>query len=197
MELLEEVLALYDKVSRDLDGLSHFHFAPKPIVVEADVRSIANVPSLSLEDVTPAMMSKGSAAAPEDVQAKKRGRAAALLADADLDQDDRKRMRRASKAVRRKNRGAEATRLKNEAHLKGVEYVPKTYGGKDSISNDKRVSKGVESEDKYDGKSKFTKSSNFFGDLLQQVQAGIRDKGNGQKRAKKNTATLSSASIKL
>ena len=66
LALVEEVTQLYEKVSRQLDALSHFYYTPKPVVVEATVKSLA-VPSLTLEDVTPAMMSAARAVAPEEV----------------------------------------------------------------------------------------------------------------------------------
>ena len=105
--LREELKELYHKVCRQLDGLSHFHFAPKPVVSEARVHGVsgpeAALPSLSLEDVLPTTenfaAAAASVAAPEEIRDRKRGRAAALLADEELSRDDRRRLRRAAKAT--------------------------------------------------------------------------------------------------
>ena len=128
-----------------------------------------------------------------------------MLTDADLNRDDRKRLRRASKASRNKERKSDAAKLKEEARVSGKEYNPKTYGGKDNLSSDKRVVTG-ENESATSGKlgksNNYTKSSQFFSNLQQQTQSEICEgKVSGKRKFNSKTETetikVSSASFKL
>ena len=59
------------KVCRQLDGLSHFHFTPKPVVSESRIFGSgpeAALPSLSLEDIIPTTESSSTVLAPEEVR---------------------------------------------------------------------------------------------------------------------------------
>jgi hypothetical protein len=54
-----------------LDGLSHFHFTPKPVVLESRVFGSGPetaLPSLSLEDIIPSTESSSALLAPEEVR---------------------------------------------------------------------------------------------------------------------------------
>lgn len=66
----EETLAQFQKVCRQLDALSHFHFTPKPVVQEISVA--ASVPSLSKEDIAPTTESSAAVVslAPEEVSSR-------------------------------------------------------------------------------------------------------------------------------
>jgi Mpp10 protein len=60
------------QVCRQLDGLSHFHFTPRPVVLESRVFGAGPenaLPSLSLEDVIPTTENSGGLLAPEEVPA--------------------------------------------------------------------------------------------------------------------------------
>lgn len=59
------------QVCRQLDGLSHFHFAPKPVVLEPRVQGLGPekaLPSLSLEDLIPTTENSATVLAPEEVR---------------------------------------------------------------------------------------------------------------------------------
>ena len=62
---IEEVKGLYHKVCRELDALSHFHYTPKPVVVES---VITGLPSIEMEEVIPLTESNVSTKAPEEVE---------------------------------------------------------------------------------------------------------------------------------
>ena len=47
----QEARSLMKELFSKLDALSHFHFAPKPVVEEMSVR--ADVPALAMEEVAP------------------------------------------------------------------------------------------------------------------------------------------------
>jgi U3 small nucleolar RNA-associated protein MPP10 len=60
-------LLIVSQVSRQLDGLSHFYFTPKPIIREPTLRSVENVPSLSLEEAAPSILNLASSAGTCDI----------------------------------------------------------------------------------------------------------------------------------
>ena len=71
------------------------------MVAETQIKALP-VSSLMLEDVAPhasASLAAASQQAPEQVLGKKRGMEASMMAEAELGSDDRKRLRRASKAA--------------------------------------------------------------------------------------------------
>lgn len=110
-----------------------------------------------------------------------RGRAASLLSKAELDRDDRKRLRQASRAVRRKERKMA------EAEERLVAKINPGAGNKyearralEEIRGDKRVVMG-----RNDGKKTFGKSSDFFSELQQQAQIEIASKKVGTNKKQK------------
>jgi len=187
-EAHEEVKGLFHKVCRSLDALSHFHYTPKPVVAEAAVHSVA-VPTLSLEEVTPGGFTGsatagvgGSALAPEEVRSKKRGRAAALVADAEHTSDDRKRLRQAGKATRRKGR-QEATLQQRTLSLTGEASTAYESQKTDAIlRSDRRVTAGTASGDT----TSYSKSNQFFEKLQTQAQADIARGGKAERRESKS-----------
>lgn len=138
---------------RQLDGLSHFYFSPKPEVQELSVKPMA-VASISLEDVLPgtSVGPHNSTLAPEQIYEKKRGRDAAFLSINEADRDDRQRLRRAKKAARNRSRKIDAP-------------------GDLRDSKDRRI---IIASDSALKSQKFSKSSTFFSHLQQNVAAGVR-----------------------
>ncbi|CAI5485526.1 unnamed protein product [Closterium sp. Naga37s-1] len=60
-----EAARMFKHLCTKLDALSHFHFAPKPIMDDIDVT--ANVPAIAMEEVAPVAVSTASMLAPEEV----------------------------------------------------------------------------------------------------------------------------------
>ena len=63
-----EARALFAALCAKLDSLSHFQFAPKPVVEDLQV-SKRDVPALTMEEVAPAVVSTATLRAPEEVYA--------------------------------------------------------------------------------------------------------------------------------
>ena len=63
--LVVEAKSLFKALTTKLDALSHFHFAPKPVMEEMAVK--VDAPALEAEEVAPAMASDASRKAPEEI----------------------------------------------------------------------------------------------------------------------------------
>lgn len=64
-EQKEEIKTLFKGLCFKLDALSHFHFAPKPVVKEMGVRE--DVPALAMEEIAPIAVAEASLLAPEEL----------------------------------------------------------------------------------------------------------------------------------
>lgn len=129
---------VFKSLCHKLDALSHFTFAPKPVIEDASVR--ADVPALAMEEVQPLAVSDANLLAPEEVfaggdgQAGVRGKASgAVKAEAELTQEERK-SRRAKKKRRRKGESeancfpwirCQGGRLENAAVLRQTRELPR------------------------------------------------------------------------
>jgi U3 small nucleolar RNA-associated protein MPP10 len=102
-----EIKSLFANLCSKLDALSNYHFAPRPIADEAEIRPVTK-PAIAMEEVLPLHVSEARGVAPEEVYGGKRGRESVLRGDSELEQQDRKRMRNAKKAARRKSRKEKA-----------------------------------------------------------------------------------------
>lgn len=98
-----EMKSLFANLCSKLDALSNYHFTPRPLAVEPEARPITQ-PAIAMEEVLPLHFNSERASAPEEVFGAKRGRDGILRAESELEQTDRKRLRRAKKAARRKAR---------------------------------------------------------------------------------------------
>jgi U3 small nucleolar RNA-associated protein MPP10 len=98
-----EMKSLFANLCSRLDALSNYHFTPRPIAVEAEARVVTQ-PAIAMEEVLPLHFNSARGSAPEEVYETKRGRDGVLRAESELEQVDRKRLRRAKKASRRKER---------------------------------------------------------------------------------------------
>uniref|UniRef100_A0A2N9HX35 Uncharacterized protein n=1 Tax=Fagus sylvatica TaxID=28930 RepID=A0A2N9HX35_FAGSY len=85
-----EASMLFKKLCLKLDALSHFHFAPKPVIEDMSIQS--NVPALAMEEIAPVAVSDAAMLAPEEVFTGKGD----IKEEAELTQAERKR-RRANK----------------------------------------------------------------------------------------------------
>jgi hypothetical protein len=67
----EEVINIFNVLSRNLNELSHFYFTPKPIIEETSAKVLANqrsLPAIEMEDVTPFNINSSSSQnAPQEV----------------------------------------------------------------------------------------------------------------------------------
>lgn len=98
-----EMKSLFANLCSKLDALSNYHFAPRPIADEAEVRPMTK-PAIAMEEVLPLHVSNARAVAPEEVHASKRGREGVLRGESELEQQERKRLRGTKKSARRKAR---------------------------------------------------------------------------------------------
>jgi U3 small nucleolar RNA-associated protein MPP10 len=98
-----EMKSLFANLCSKLDALSNYHFAPRPIADEAEVRPLTK-PAIAMEEVLPLHVSDARAVAPEEVYNSKRGREGVLRGESEHDQQDRKRLRASKKSTRRKRR---------------------------------------------------------------------------------------------
>jgi U3 small nucleolar RNA-associated protein MPP10 len=81
----DEMKALFANLCSKLDALSNYHFAPRPIADEAEVRPVT-APAIAMEEVLPLHVSDSRGVAPEEVYATKRGRDGVLKGDSEMDQ---------------------------------------------------------------------------------------------------------------
>ncbi|CAL4995698.1 unnamed protein product [Urochloa decumbens] len=92
-ERKKEANDLFKKICLKLDALSHFHFAPKPVIEDMSVQ--ANVPALAMEEIAPVAVSDAALLAPEEIFEGKGD----VKEEGELTQAERKR-RRANKKRR-------------------------------------------------------------------------------------------------
>lgn len=91
----DEIDGLFTNLCTQLDALSNYHYAPKDATLELTIIPLANVPAISLEDVTPANVSEAMLAAPKEVYDGKIAKS-----QAEMDSADKKKARlRAKKLI--------------------------------------------------------------------------------------------------
>mmetsp|Transcript_8799 Transcript_8799/g.11448 ORF Transcript_8799/g.11448 Transcript_8799/m.11448 type:complete len:583 (+) Transcript_8799:85-1833(+) len=99
----EEIRKLFSGLVSKLNALSNFHFTPKPPKAEGGVQRL-DVPSINMEEATPAALASGSQLAPEEIYATKHGKAGLGKSNEELEKEDRKRLRQQKKAAKRKRK---------------------------------------------------------------------------------------------
>ncbi|CAM9581534.1 unnamed protein product, partial [Phaeothamnion confervicola] len=174
----EELQGLFAKLCRKLDALSNFAFAPRPPTVEAAVT--VDVPAIAMEEALPMSVADADALAPEEaspaVYAKKRGRGGEWLeGGAEMDRDERKRLRGAKKTVRRRRR------READAEHKLVARINPGLGNKyerDKMLADIRGAKNVVTSAGRGGgggggERDFNTSAKFFSSLQAQVRESV------------------------
>ncbi|KAL5204074.1 hypothetical protein ABZP36_008945 [Zizania latifolia] len=92
-EMKKDANTLFKRICLKLDALSHFHFAPKPVIEDMSIQ--ANVPALAMEEIAPVAVSDAAMLAPEEIFEGKGD----VKEDVELTQAERKR-RRANKKRR-------------------------------------------------------------------------------------------------
>ena len=191
-----EMKTLFANLCSKLDALSNYHFAPRPVADEAEIRPIAQ-PAIAMEEVLPLHVSDARGVAPEEVYGAKRGREAVLRGDTELEQQDKKRLRSSKKAARRK---ARKEKLADEKLLSRLEpglglnnpYEKRKMREELAAARARgKVSKGEEDTQSYG------KSTTFFKRMQNEARETILNKqgaGEPEKGAKKSAK---SSSLKL
>ncbi len=82
----EEMKQLFATLCSQLDALSNYHFAPRPVADMADVQSREDTPAIAMEEVLPLHVSQSRGVAPEEVYAAGKGRKSVLKGESELDQ---------------------------------------------------------------------------------------------------------------
>lgn len=98
--LRKEARKLFKELSLSLDALTHFHFAPKPVIEEMEIK--VDVPAIVMEEALPVRVSDATMKAPEDVYRSKAS-GGDIHGENERSQEERKRLRRQLKR-RFKNR---------------------------------------------------------------------------------------------
>ena len=80
-----EMKMLFANICSKLDALSNYHFAPRPVADEVDVKT-TKTPAFAMEEVLPLHVSDARAMAPEEIYGKKKGRDAILRGESEMDQ---------------------------------------------------------------------------------------------------------------
>ncbi|KAH7961263.1 hypothetical protein HPB52_006393 [Rhipicephalus sanguineus] len=148
-----------------LDALSNFHMMPKP--VSAEVKVVSNLPSLSVEEVTPVGVSDASLLAPQEVKTKPKGE---LVSKGERTRTQ-KRERRLKKALQKRraakanNKAGKVTEEKRKVIKATNTELAKPVKGAKSAKGAKAV-KGK--SDKWAEKS-LSSSKKFFERLQDQV----------------------------
>ncbi|QCD81057.1 U3 small nucleolar RNA-associated protein MPP10 [Vigna unguiculata] len=104
-EQKNEANMLFKRLCLKLDALSHFNFAPKPVIEDMSIQ--ANVPALAMEEIAPVAVSDAAMLAPEEVFDGKGD----IKEEVELTQAERKR-RRANKKRKFKEEAVKKTKKK-------------------------------------------------------------------------------------
>ena len=163
--------ALWAKLSRKLDGLSHF--APAPEVPALDVLGAAkktHAAAVSFEEATPGAVAAADGAAPEEVHAKKRGRDGLLMAPEEATREEKK----AKRSAKKKARNAKRKKLRSDARV--VARVDPGMGNpyekeklRKALAGDGAPAAAVDARG-----GDYGKSSKFFEQLQRDVSAAVR-----------------------
>ena len=170
-----EMKSLFANLCSKLDALSNYHFAPRPVADEAEVRTVT-LPAIAMEEVLPLHVSDARAVAPEEVYGAKRGRDAVLRADSELEQQERKRLRNSKKAARRKSRQAKLADDKLISRLQpglGLNNPYEKRKAREELSMARaggKLSTGAS-----DVNNDYTTSSTFFKRMQQDAEQSIQN----------------------
>ncbi|XP_037291713.2 U3 small nucleolar ribonucleoprotein MPP10 [Rhipicephalus microplus] len=173
-----------------LDALSNFHMMPKP--VSAEVKVVSNLPSLSVEEVTPVGVSDASLLAPQEVKTKPKRE---LVSKGERTRTQKLRERRLKKALQKRraakanNKAGKVSEEKRKVIKATNTELAKPVKGSKSAKGSKAV-KGK--SDKWAEKS-LSSSKKFFERLQDQVTSAVAP---AKKKTKKKDAVVA-ANFKL
>lgn len=186
---VDEIKDMMNTLFRKLDSLTHLHYTPKQ--KSAELKIVRNIPSINMEEVAPTAASNAALLAPAEVVDKKKGE---LMEDQEKSKTDKKRERRAKKALKR------ATIREREKREALVAKMNPGLGNK--FSKAKAMKKLEEAEKqgkvvtiKNKEKDKTVKTSkSFFTSLQEEVKTHVKEKAAVKKKKKEN---INIASLKL
>jgi len=193
-----EMKMLFANICSKLDALSNYHFAPRPVADEAEVKTTAT-PAVAMEEVLPLHVSDAQALAPEEVYGKKKGRESILRGESEMDQTDRKKLRQSKKAARRKSRKAKLADEKLISRLKpelGLNNPYEKRKMREELQMARASGKVVTGDIDHD--TDYKTSTKFFQRMQSEVQQSINEDVSGNKRKRNGTEdTKKSSSFKL
>ena len=195
--LVVQARSLFRALTSKLDALSHFHFAPKPVMEEMSIK--VDAPALQIEEVAPAMASEASRKAPEEVFAGGggaggvRGSAAGnVKSEGEMTQEDRKAAR-AKRKRKSKASGLEKERVKTK---RGRVTEAKETAAEEAGFARKAPKVAMLAAQPAGGRSKseFSKSSKVFSMLQEQKEADAAGRGG---KVKKTEGMTNKSALKL
>lgn len=194
-----EMKMLFANICSKLDALSNYHFAPRPVADEAVVKT-ASTPAIAMEEVIPLHVSDAQALAPEEIFAKKKGRDGILRGDSEMNQDDRKKLRQAKKAARRKARKAKLADEKLISRLQpelGLNNPYEKRKMREELQMARASGKVVRGE--LDDNTDFKTSAKFFQRMQNDVQQSLNTENDivGKKRKVTGNEVNKSSRLKL
>jgi U3 small nucleolar RNA-associated protein MPP10 len=188
-----EMKSLFANLCSKLDALSNYHFAPRPIADEAEVKAITT-PAIAMEEVLPLHVSNSRATAPEEIYGAKRGRDAVLQGESERDQQERKRLRGSKKATRRKVRKDKLADEKLISRLQpgmGLDNPYEKRKMREELSVARAHGKVTTGEE--DTNTKYGASGTFFKRMQEEAEKTIRGGQDGDEEKKKRPKSKSSA----
>jgi U3 small nucleolar RNA-associated protein MPP10 len=191
-----EIRGLFANLCSKLDALSNYHFAPRPVAEDAEVRVLSK-PAIAMEETLPLYVSEARASAPQEVFATKRGREGILRTDTELEQSERKRLRSAKKAARRKARQAKLADEKLLSKLQPGLGLNNPYE-KRKVRKELEAARAVGrvTTGATDANGSYGDSGTFFKRLQEEAEHTVRGEKAGSD-TKKPRARNESSSIKL
>lgn len=193
-----ELKSIFAKLCSKLDALSNYHFAPRPVCDEVDVKT-STTPAIAMEEVLPLHVSDAKALAPEEIYASKKGRDAVIRGESEKSQLDRQRERQSKKAARRKARKSKLADEKLISKLQpglGLNNPYEKRKMREELQMARASGKVIAGD--IDQGSSIKTSTGFFEKLNQESVDGFEEANRAAKRRKKEIGNASKAvSFKL
>ncbi|XP_066972317.1 U3 small nucleolar ribonucleoprotein protein MPP10-like [Macrobrachium rosenbergii] len=180
----KEISEKMDYLFSLLDALTNYHYTPK--MVAPDVKIQSNLPAITMEEATPVTASEGTLLAPQEVLASVQGE---LKGKSELTDTDRKRSRRAKKAIQKKKSKIQTKKL--QAKLKKSEATGKKLDMKTTIKFVEKAVKAKQVKLLESKENKAIRSSQAFFKRLQDTK-NSGDKKSPVKKKKSEGKTSAS-----
>ena len=180
-----EMKALFANLCSQLDALSNYHFAPRPVADEAEIRTVTT-PAIAMEEALPLHVSDARGVAPEEVYAAKKGRGSVIRGESEMDQTERKKLRNAKKAALRKARKAKLADEKLISRLQPGLGLNNPYE-KRKLREELQMARasGKVTEGEIDANKDYTTSTKFFQRMQENVAMEVHGGGASEGRKRK------------